>query len=100
MLSKYGSLETSKIAVDAVGMSNQIIGNVNIFFSFISAGTAVLIAQNIGAENDLEIKSPFHKNVNKAFLRLVLEEERKGNELFFIFEKKPHGTNKEYHLKS
>lgn len=26
--------------------------------------------------------------------------ERKGNELFFIFEKKPHGTNKEYHLKS
>lgn len=56
MLSKFGDLETSKIAVDAVGMSNQIIGNVNLFFSFVSAGTAVLIAQNIGARNDLEIK--------------------------------------------
>lgn len=56
MLSHYGSLETSKVAVDAVGMSNQLIGNVQILFSFISAGTAVLIAQNIGAKNELEIK--------------------------------------------
>ena len=56
MLSKFGDIETSKIAVDAVGMSNQIISNVNIFFSFVSAGTAVLIAQNIGAKNELEIK--------------------------------------------
>lgn len=56
MLSKYGTLEMSKVAVDSVGMSNQIIGNVNLFFSFVSAGTAVLIAQNIGAGNKLEIK--------------------------------------------
>jgi len=56
MLSHYGTLEMSKMAVDAVGMSNQIINNVNILFAFISAGTAVLIAQNIGANNKREIK--------------------------------------------
>lgn len=56
MLSHYGTIEMSKIAVDAVGMSNQIINNVNILFAFISAGTAVLIAQNIGANNKQEIK--------------------------------------------
>ncbi len=56
MLSRYGTSEVSQIAVDSVAMSNQIIGNVNILFSFISAGTAVLIAQNIGAKNFTEVK--------------------------------------------
>lgn len=56
MLSHYGTIDMSKKAVDAVGMSNQIINNVNILFAFISAGTAVLIAQNIGANNKKEIK--------------------------------------------
>ena len=56
MLSHYGTIEMSTMSVDAVGMSNQIINNVNILFAFISAGTAVLIAQNIGAQNKREIK--------------------------------------------
>lgn len=56
MLSHYGSQALSSASVDAVGMANQIIGNINILFSFISAGTAVLIAQNIGANNKNEIK--------------------------------------------
>jgi len=56
MLSRYGDLKTASIAVDSVGMSNQLISNVNIFFSFISAGTAVLIAQNVGAKNFEAVK--------------------------------------------
>jgi len=56
MLSRFGTMEQSQIAVDAVGMSNQLIGNVNIFFGFISVGTGVLIAQNIGAGNRHEVK--------------------------------------------
>jgi putative MATE family efflux protein len=44
MLSKY-----SDNAVAAVGVSNQLIGMMNIMFGVLSTGTAVLIAQNLGA---------------------------------------------------
>lgn len=56
MLSHYGSAKEASMSVDAVGMSNQVIGNINILFSFISAGTAVLIAQYFGAKNESAIK--------------------------------------------
>ena len=56
MLTRYGTMDQSQIAVDAVGMCNQILHNVQIFFGFISAGTAVLVAQNIGAGNKREVK--------------------------------------------
>lgn len=56
MLSHYGTMEMAQRSVDAVGMSNQIMNMVNIFFSFISAGTAVLIAQYIGAGKKHEVK--------------------------------------------
>lgn len=45
MLSKY-----SDGAVAAVGLSNQIISMVNIMFGIITSGTAILIAQYLGAE--------------------------------------------------
>lgn len=45
MLSKY-----SDGAVAAVGVSNQIISMVNIMFGIISSGTAILMAQYLGAE--------------------------------------------------
>lgn len=56
MLSRYGDVKTASIAVDSVGMSNQLINNVSIFFAFISGGTAVLIAQNFGAKNAEAVK--------------------------------------------
>ncbi|MFW6238422.1 MAG: MATE family efflux transporter [Halanaerobiales bacterium] len=43
-------------AAGAVGASNQIIGNLNIIFVIISAGTAVLVAQNVGAGNKEEVE--------------------------------------------
>jgi putative MATE family efflux protein len=43
-------------AAGAVGASNQIIGNLNIIFAIISAGTAVLVAQNVGAGNEEEVE--------------------------------------------
>lgn len=46
MLGKY-----SDNAVAAVGVSNQLIGMMNILFGVLSTGTAVLVAQNLGAEN-------------------------------------------------
>ncbi len=42
-------------AAGAVGAANQIIGNFNIIFAIISAGTAVLVAQNVGAKRKKEI---------------------------------------------
>lgn len=45
MLSQY-----SDQSVAAVGVSNQILSLVIVMFGFISTGTAVLIAQNIGAK--------------------------------------------------
>jgi putative MATE family efflux protein len=45
MLSKY-----SDGAVAAVGVSNQVISMANIMFGIISSGTAILIAQYLGAE--------------------------------------------------
>ncbi|MBN2796161.1 MAG: MATE family efflux transporter [Clostridia bacterium] len=56
MLSHYGTAKQASMSVDAVGMSNQVIGNINILFAFISAGTAVLIAQYFGAKNTDAIK--------------------------------------------
>ncbi|ACL70598.1 MATE family efflux transporter [Halothermothrix orenii] len=43
-------------AAGAVGASNQVIGNLNLIFAIISAGTAVLVAQNVGAKNKREIE--------------------------------------------
>jgi putative MATE family efflux protein len=50
MLSQYNDA-----AVGAVGAANQIIGNLNLIFAIISAGTAVLVAQNVGAKNKSEV---------------------------------------------
>lgn len=55
MLSRYGTPTQSQIAVDAVGLSTQLTMNLNVVFAFISAGTGVLIAQNIGAGNEHEV---------------------------------------------
>lgn len=46
MLSRY-----SDNAVAAVGVSNQLLGMMNILFGVLSTGTAVLVAQNLGAKN-------------------------------------------------
>ncbi|MFP4697761.1 MAG: MATE family efflux transporter [Eubacteriales bacterium] len=43
-------------AAGAVQISNQIIKNINIIFVIISSGTAVLIAQNVGADNKEEVE--------------------------------------------
>lgn len=51
MLSQY-----SDEAVAAVGVSNQILSIVIVMFGFITSGTAVLIAQNIGAKNNAAAK--------------------------------------------
>ena len=45
MLSLY-----SDEAAGAVGAANQLLGNINLIFVIISAGTAVLVAQNAGAK--------------------------------------------------
>jgi len=44
MLSQY-----SDQAVAAVGVANQMLNMINIMFNFVAAGTAVLVAQHIGA---------------------------------------------------
>jgi len=51
MLSQYDDR-----AAGAVGASNQIINNLNLIFAIISAGTAVLVAQNVGAKKQEEIE--------------------------------------------
>ncbi|WP_018247623.1 MATE family efflux transporter [Orenia marismortui] len=43
-------------AAGAVGASNQLIGNLNLIFVIISAGTAVLVAQNVGAKRRDEVE--------------------------------------------
>ncbi|WP_018247967.1 MATE family efflux transporter [Orenia marismortui] len=43
-------------AAGAVGAANQIIANLNLVFAIISAGTAVLVAQNIGARRTQEVE--------------------------------------------
>ncbi len=48
MLSQY-----SDNAVAAVGVSNQILSVVIVMFGFVAAGAAILIAQNLGANNPL-----------------------------------------------
>ncbi|WP_019240447.1 MULTISPECIES: MATE family efflux transporter [Bacillus] len=48
MLSLY-----SDNSVAAVGVSNQILSLVIVMFGFIAAGTAILVAQNLGAKNPL-----------------------------------------------
>ncbi|SHG26026.1 MATE family efflux transporter [Ornithinibacillus halophilus] len=47
MLSQY-----SDKAVAAVGVSNQILSVVIVMFGFVAQGAAILIAQNLGAENN------------------------------------------------
>ncbi|WP_226675806.1 MATE family efflux transporter [Mesobacillus jeotgali] len=47
MLSQY-----SDNSVAAVGVSNQILSMVIVMFGFISTGTAILVAQNLGAKMD------------------------------------------------
>ncbi|CAM3905320.1 MATE family efflux transporter [Lederbergia lenta] len=51
MLSQY-----SDQSVAAVGVSNQLLSLVIVMFGFISTGTAVLIAQNIGAKKNSTAK--------------------------------------------
>lgn len=46
MLSRY-----SDNAVAAVGVSNQLLGMMNILFGVLSTATAILVAQNLGAKN-------------------------------------------------
>ncbi|MEE1236898.1 MAG: MATE family efflux transporter, partial [Turicibacter sp.] len=46
MLSAY-----SDSAVAAVGMSNQVISLIAVMFNFVSAGTVILMSQNLGANN-------------------------------------------------
>lgn len=48
MLSLY-----SDNSVAAVGVSNQILSLVIVMFGFIAAGTAILVAQNLGAKNPI-----------------------------------------------
>ncbi|MEJ6952179.1 MATE family efflux transporter [Natronospora cellulosivora (SeqCode)] len=43
-------------AAGAVGASFQLFGTMNIIFAIISAGTAVLVAQYVGAQNKVEIE--------------------------------------------
>lgn len=64
MLSQY-----SDNSVAAVGVSNQVLSIVIVLYSFISAGTSILIAQNIGARNNLAAKeiSSVSLSINLAF---------------------------------
>lgn len=48
MLSQY-----SDKAVAAVGVTNQILSVIIVMFGFVAQGAAILIAQNLGAENTL-----------------------------------------------
>ena len=48
MLSLY-----SDNSVAAVGVANQILSLVVVMFGFIATGTAILVAQNLGAKNEL-----------------------------------------------
>ncbi|MFP4846366.1 methyltransferase domain-containing protein [Winogradskyella sp. PE311] len=52
--------------------------------------------------NKKEYLSLFNKKFNIDILEPSINsiKQRKGKELFFIFEKKPNGTNKEYNIKS
>ncbi|MFW6287239.1 MAG: MATE family efflux transporter [bacterium] len=43
-------------AAGAVGASYQLFGTLNIIFAIISAGTAVLVAQNVGAKKMIEVE--------------------------------------------
>lgn len=47
MLSQY-----SDNSVAAVGVSNQILSMIIVMFGFIATGTAILVAQNLGAKRD------------------------------------------------
>lgn len=49
MLSQY-----SDNAVAAVGVSNQILAVVIVMFGFVATGSAILVAQNLGAEQEKE----------------------------------------------
>lgn len=49
MLGKY-----SDLAVASVGIANQLIWMVNLMFGIITAGTAILLAQHLGAKSDEE----------------------------------------------
>ncbi|MBT2659917.1 MATE family efflux transporter [Bacillus sp. ISL-45] len=51
MLSQY-----SDNSVAAVGVSNQILSMVIVMFGFIATGTAILVAQNLGAERNDEAR--------------------------------------------
>ncbi|NLJ84639.1 MAG: MATE family efflux transporter [Halanaerobiaceae bacterium] len=51
MLSQYNDR-----AAGAVGAANQLIGNMNLLFAIVSTGTAVLVAQNVGARRYKEVE--------------------------------------------
>lgn len=54
MLSKY-----SDQAVAAVGVATQVMGLVTLLFGFVTAGTSILVAQYLGAKEDLKAKEIF-----------------------------------------
>ena len=51
MLSQYDDM-----AAGAVGAANQLIGNMHIIFAIVSTGTAVLVAQNVGARRFKDVE--------------------------------------------
>lgn len=55
MLSLY-----SDNSVAAVGVSNQILSLVIVMFGFIAAGTAILVAQNLGAKSHCSCRNICH----------------------------------------
>lgn len=63
MLSMY-----SDNSVAAVGVSNQILSLIIVMFGFIATGTAVLVAQHFGANNE---KSAAEVAVVSIFANLV-----------------------------
>lgn len=68
MLGKY-----SDNAVAAVGVSNQLIGMMNILFGVLSTGTAILVAQNLGANNrDMASKVTVVSLMLNFFVGLIL----------------------------
>lgn len=72
MLGKY-----SDNAVAAVGVSNQLISMMNIMFGILSTGTAILVAQNLGAGNrekasQVTVVSLFINLIFGAVLSLIM----------------------------
>jgi putative MATE family efflux protein len=62
MLSKY-----SDQAVAAVGVATQVMGLVTLLFGFVTAGTSILVAQYLGAKDELKAKEVFTVSIIANF---------------------------------